>query len=146
MLYQSLYVPEGGVAFARDVLTRPEIARYVQDWGRAGDLAFVAAGAGGGDLIGAAWLRLLAGDERGYGYVDEETPELGIAVLPAYRGRGVGAALLRRLLEAAGAVYGAVSLSVSSDNPAAQWYERLGFRRVGVGGGASVIMLKKLGA
>ena len=45
--------------------------------------------AGVGGPIGAAWLRLLKGDERGYGHVDDETPELGMAVLPAYRGRGV---------------------------------------------------------
>lgn len=49
-------------------------------WGRAGDMGFVAVDAGSGEPIGAAWLRLLGGDERGYGYVDDETPELGMAV------------------------------------------------------------------
>lgn len=146
MLYQSLHVPEGGVAFAREIVNRPEIAKYVRGWGRAGDIGFVAVDSVGGELIGAAWLRLLKGVEKGYGYVDEETPELGIAVLTEYRGRGVGAALLGRLLQAAGIIYEKVSLSVSADNPALRWYERVGFRRVGGGGGASVTMIKSLRA
>lgn len=145
MLYQSLHVPEGGAPFPRDVVARPEIAKYVAGWGREGDLGFVAVGLSSDEPIGAAWLRLLAGDEKGYGYVGDETPELGIAVLPGYRGRGVGAALLRCILEAASADYESVSLSVSSDNPAVRLYERAGFRWVGVSG-TSVIMLNNLRA
>lgn len=143
MLYQSLHVPEGGPPFPRDVISRPEIAKYVRAWGRDGDLGFVAVDAGSGEPVGAAWLRLLKGDERGYGYVDDETPELGMAVLPEYRGRGVGSALLERLLKAAGAVYRSVSLSVSADNPAVRLYGRAGFERVRVCG-ASLIMVKRL--
>ena len=110
-----------------------------------GDIGFVAVDEGSNDPVGAAWLRLLVGDEKGFGYVDEATPELGIAVLPGHRGRGVGAALLRRLLEASSVVYEAVCLSVSLDNPALRWYERVGFRRVGVCG-TSVTMVKSLRA
>lgn len=144
MLYQSLHVPGGGTPFPRDVLRRPEIARYVEGWGREGDLGYVAAEPCGGEPVGACWLRLLAGDEKGYGYVGDETPELGIAVRPEYRGRGLGTALLGRLLEAAGSAYESVSLSVSADNPAVRLYERAGFRPVGVGG-TSVVMVKRLG-
>jgi ribosomal protein S18 acetylase RimI-like enzyme len=143
MLYQSLHVPEGGPPFPREVIGRPEMARYVEAWGRAGDMGFVAVDVGGGEPIGAAWLRLLTGDERGYGYVDDETPELGMAVLPAYRGRGVGSDLLGRLLESAGAVYRSVCLSVSADNPAARLYVRAGFVRVGARG-TSLTMVKRL--
>jgi GNAT superfamily N-acetyltransferase len=143
MLYQSLYVPEGGVSFPLDVVTRPELAKYVEGWGGAGDLGVVAVDSRDGDLLGAAWLRLLAGDERGYGYANDATPELAIAVRPEHRGRGVGTALLERLLEAARSVYASVSLSVSSDNPAVRLYERMGFERAG-GGGASVVMIKSL--
>ena len=143
MLYQSLHVPEGSPPFPRDVVKRPEIAKYVRAWGRAGDVGFVAVDAGSGEPIGAAWLRLLAGDERGYGYVDDETPELGMAVLPGYRGRGVGSDLLGRLLKSAAEVYSAVCLSVSADNPAVRLYERAGFEGV-CECGASLTMLKRL--
>jgi ribosomal protein S18 acetylase RimI-like enzyme len=143
MLYQSLYVPEGGEPFPREVLGRPEISKYVEGWGRAGDLGFVAVDASSGEPVGAVWLRLLAGAEKGYGYVDDETPEIGMAVLPGYRGRGIGSSLLKRLLESAGAVYRKVCLSVSADNPALRLYERVGFERAG-GDGSSVTMVKRL--
>lgn len=145
MLYQSLHASEGRPPFPRDVINRPEIAKYVRAWGRAGDMGLVAVDAGSVEPIGAAWLRLLKGDERGYGYVDDETPELGMAVLPAYRGRGVGSDLLGRLLESAGAVYRSVCLSVSVDNPAVRLYERAGFERVCVCG-SSLTMVKRLRA
>jgi ribosomal protein S18 acetylase RimI-like enzyme len=145
MLYQSLYVPEGSRPFPRDVVNQPEIAKYVRAWGRAGDIGFVAIDVGSGEPVGAAWLRLLTGDERGYGYVDDETPELGMAVLPEYRGRGVGSELLKRLLKSAGAVYRSVCLSVSVDNPAVRLYGRAGFERV-CECGASLTMVKRLSA
>jgi ribosomal protein S18 acetylase RimI-like enzyme len=144
MLYLSLFVPEGGEAFPREVLGRPEVARYIEGWGRGGDLGFVAVDSGSGEPVGAAWLRLLAGAEKGYGYVDDETPELGMAVLPDYRGRGIGSELLHRLLESAGASYRKVCLSVSADNPVLRLYERAGFERAGEDG-SSVTMVKRLG-
>lgn len=83
MLYQSLHVPEGGPPFPREIIHRPDVAKYARAWGRAGDIGFVAVDVCSGQPIGAAWLRLLKGDERGYGYLDDETPELGMAVMPA---------------------------------------------------------------
>ncbi len=144
MLYQSLHVPEGRAPFERSVLNRPEIARYVRDWGREGDCGFVAVGEGG-RAVGAVWLRLLKGAERGFGYVDEETPELGMAVLPEYRGRGVGTSLLSRLIEAAAGVYESVSLSVADGNPAIRLYRRAGFETVGRDGHSST-MKRRLNA
>lgn len=143
MLYQSLHAPEGSSPFPREVIRLPELARYVEAWGRPGDMGFVAVDAGSGEPVGAVWLRLLTGDERGYGYVDDETPELGMAVLPEHRGRGIGSELLGLLLESAGAVYRSVCLSVSADNPAVRLYKRAGFERVGAGGD-SLTMVKRL--
>jgi ribosomal protein S18 acetylase RimI-like enzyme len=143
MLYQSLHVPAGSPPFPRDIIHRPELAKYVRTWGRAGDMGLVAVEVGSGESVGAAWLRLLTGDERGYGHVDDETPELGMAVLSGHRGRGVGSDLLGRLLKSAGGVYRSVSLSVSADNPAVRLYERAGFERVRESG-ASLTMFKRL--
>lgn len=143
MLYQSLHVPPGRQPLSREILQEHDISKYVADWGRPGDLAFIALDSETDDLLGAAWLRLLKGDERGYGYVDDKTPELGVAVAAGYRGQGVGSSLLEYLLEAAGVVYGSVSLSVSKGNPALKLYERLGFRLVGEEGD-SLTMFKAL--
>jgi ribosomal protein S18 acetylase RimI-like enzyme len=145
MLYHSLHVPEGRPPFPREIIDRREIARYVTAWGRTGDSGFVAINTTNGEPIGAAWLRLLTGDEKGYGYVDDQTPELAIAVLPEYRGQGIGFDLLRRLLQSASTVYPSVSLSVSDDNPAVRLYERAGFERLG-GDSASATMIRMLNA
>jgi len=131
MLYQSLHV-EGQEAYPRDVLKRPEIARYVRDWGRDGDLGFIAVDARSDEPIGAVWSRLSSEDDKGFAYLDEKTPELGIALLPEYRGQGIGTALLQKLLEAAHNLYPAIALSVSPNNPAIRLYERLGFETVDV--------------
>lgn len=143
VLYLALYVPDGEAPLSRAVVQRPELARYVAGWGRAGDLGFAALDTAAGESIGAAWIRLLSGDNRGYGYVDDATPELSIAVEPAWRGRGIGAALLSRLLHAAQPRYRAISLSVAVDNPAVRLYSRLGFTVVRVEG-ESLTMLKRL--
>ena len=57
-----------------------------------------------------------------------------ISLLPEYRGRGIGTALIRALLDEAASVSGAVKLSVAASNPARRLYERLGFRTVGSDG------------
>jgi ribosomal protein S18 acetylase RimI-like enzyme len=139
MLYQSLYVEEGNEPYPRDVLNRPNIARYVKDWGRAGDLGFIAVESSGGQRIGAAWSRPSSGEDKGFAYIDERTPELGVAVFPEYRGGGVGTALLERLLEEAKNFYPAIALSVSPNNPAIRLYERLGFETVDIRDGYPVM-------
>ncbi len=86
MLYESLYVPAGREPFSRAILEHPDVAKYVEGWGRKGDLALIAEHNEAG--VGATWVRRLKGTARGYGYVDDETPELSASLLPAYRGRG----------------------------------------------------------
>ena len=140
MLYQSLFVEEGREPHPREVLQLPNIARYVKGWGREGDLGFVALDTESGRPVGAAWCRLSEGDDKGFAYLDDETPELGVAVLPEHRGKGVGTALLRRLLAEAAERFKAVSLSVSPNNPAVRLYERLGFRTVDVRGDDHPVM------
>ena len=107
------------------------VALYVKAWGRPGDTAVIAID--GGFPAGAAWYRLFPRDRPGYGFVDERTPELAIAVVPNARGKGVGSALLGALLDRARVEgYGAISLSVDRNNAGAiELYERHGFERVG---------------
>ena len=107
----------------------PLVQRYVRGWGRPGDTAVIALE--GGFPVGAAWFRLFTTDEPGYGFVDEETPELAIAVVPTKRGHGYGEELLAALIERAKAGgFAALSLSVAPDNPALKLYEHHGFVKV----------------
>ena len=107
------------------------VALYVKAWGRPGDTAVIAIDAG--FPVGAAWYRLFGAERPGYGFVDERTPELAIAVVPSARGKGVGSALLDALLARAREDgYPSISLSVDRNNAGAiELYERHGFSRVG---------------
>jgi GNAT superfamily N-acetyltransferase len=138
MLYHAVHVPPGAAPPSEDVVRRPELARYVEGWSDE-DLGLIAIWHG--QRVGAAWLRLLTGERRGYGHVADDVPELAVAVLPQWRDRGVGSALLRRLLAAAGERHTRVSLSVNAANPARRLYERLGFRELGTRGDAVVMVL-----
>ncbi len=112
------------------VLSDDHVARYVDGWGRPGDMAFIAEEHG--HPVGAAWLRFFPREQPGYGFIETTIPELSIAVVPARRGSGIGLALLTATLKAAmEAGQPAVSLSVEVDNPAQRLYERVGFKRVG---------------
>jgi GNAT superfamily N-acetyltransferase len=118
------------------------LTRYVDGWGRAGDVAVVAQETG--HRVGAAWLRRFKAGEPGYGFVDEQTPELTIAVVPSQRGKGLGQELLEALLATAReAGYAQVSLSVEKGSPAVSFYERNGFERVGESDGG-LVMLERL--
>ena len=101
----------------------PFLQRYVHGWGRPTDLGFVAVDPSTGKAVGAAWVRLLIGAEQ--------TPELALAVHPAYRGHGVGTQLLQHLLVTARQRFPAVVLSVRATNPTRHLYERLGFVVIG---------------
>src|SRR5206468_11001958 len=72
------------------------LSRYVENWGRPGDVALIATE--GGHPIGAAWFRLFGKPAPGYGFVDEATPELTVAVVPSRRKHGVGKELVDELL------------------------------------------------
>ena len=133
MLWEAAAVSAEVRAMGKPVaLAHPWLRKYVDHWGRRGDLAVIAV-APDGKRLGATWCRLFPADEAGYGYVGDDVPELSIGVTPAARGRGVGAALIVALLAAArNAGFHAVSLSVDRQNPAARLYTRLGFRDAGV--------------
>jgi len=119
------------------------VSRYADRWGRPGDVSVIALE--GATPIGAAWFRLYRQAERGFGFVDEGTPELSLAVVPSRRRGGVGKALLTALLDKARAAgHERLSLSVGSTNPAIGLYERFGFRKVGEADG-SYTMVAELG-
>ena len=143
MLYHAIFVLPGSAAPHSDIVLLPELSRYVRDWGKHGDIGYFAVDTAARLPIGAAWLRLLTGEEAGYGHVHDEMPELSIALLPSYRGQGIGSRLLGRLILAAKLQFEAISLSVSQQNPAVRLYLRFGFEVVGSHGN-SLIMQKRL--
>ena len=83
----------------------------------------------------ASFRIILLGDEPvGRLYVhrgDGEIRIVDIALLPARRGAGTGAKIIRRLLTEAGAAGKPVRLHVQHGNRAINLYQRLGFEKVG---------------
>lgn len=103
-------------------------------------------------LAGAVWIRRLNADHGSNGYVDDTTPVMNIAVIPEFRGQGLGSMMLEQLFVEAGALHESISLSVQSESPAVRFYERHGFsvyesgfkKKSPVDGSEVVTMVKKL--
>lgn len=122
------------------VMGNPDVAHYVEGWPRPGDVGVVALD-DDGKRIGAAWVRLLSAADPGYGYIDDETPEITVAMDRAHRGKGLGRALVEALLDAAADhAYRRVSLSVEDGNPAAALLHDLGFEEVGSTDGSTTMV------
>jgi GNAT superfamily N-acetyltransferase len=118
------------------------LARYVEGWGRAGDLALIATESG--HRVGAAWFRMFPEDAPGYGFVGESTPELTIAVVPSRRRHGLGQELLDALLDAArGEGHDAITLSVEEGSAAVAFYARNDFEEVRTTAGG-LVMIRRL--
>lgn len=142
MLYVSLHVPEGQTPYDRSVLDLPDLSKYYIDWGREKDIALVAEI--DNELIAAAWGRLFTKDNPGYGYVDEQTPEIAIAVKEEYRNLGIGGKLIDALVKKySEAGIHSVSLSVDKSNRAANLYYSKGFTKIS-DQGTSLTMIKLL--
>ena len=122
-IYTAIYVPPGEELPLREVIFDPEIYIYVDGFGsKPGDCGVVAKA--DGRIVGAAWTRIIPA----YGHIDDDTPELAISVLPEFRGQKIGAQMMTQLfslLRKCG--YKRTSLSVQKNNPAARFYQRLGY-------------------
>jgi ribosomal protein S18 acetylase RimI-like enzyme len=121
-LYHAIFVPPDAVAPPKSIIHNPDLARYIEGFGtQPGDEGTLALH--GATPVGAAWSRFM----RGYGFVDDATPELSISVMPGYRGRGIGTRMLIALFAQLNGQAEQISLSVNRANPAYRLYKRLGF-------------------
>ena len=125
-LYQAIFIPQGAEAPARDIVERPELRIYYDDFGsRPGDHCLAAETAG--RVVGAVWTRIM----NDYGHVDDETLSFAISMLAEYRNKGIGTRLMREmlsLLKECG--YKQASLAVQKANYAVRMYEKVGFETI----------------
>ena len=111
----------------------PEINKLLANWGKIGDKLLIAEN--DKENIGVAWYRLWTKENPSYGFVDAETPELGIGIREEHRSQGIGRRLLNQLIEIAKKNgFKALSLSVDPGNFARYLYESEGFEKVGESG------------
>ena len=122
MLCHGLSSPAKHEVPSRELVRRPEISRYVEDWGRTGDIGFVAHDKKNGALLGAAWLRRSTDKS-------DASPELALAVKPEHRRHGIGTALLTQLVRA-NPGHSTISVSFVAGKPVLRLYERFGFKVV----------------
>lgn len=133
MHYESIHIEQGKPP-RDELLSSSEIRKYNENWGRPGDRALIALI--GNIPAGAAWYRLFDETNQGYGFVDAQTPELGIAIRRDFRHQGAGVGLMKEIIDQARSDgYQAVSLSVDPENQGAvKLYEKLGFQFYGISG------------
>ena len=77
---------------------------------------------------------LLKGVPIGRLYLDRRPDEIrivDIALLPEYRGRGIGGAIVQEILNSAADEQLPVRIHVENNNPAQSLYQRLGFSPIG---------------
>ena len=100
--------------------------------------------------VGAVWVQHWDDPKnRGFAFVSSDIPELALGVRTEYQGKGIGTALLQKLLEEASSrERPGISLSVRDSNPALRLYQRLGFTTLDAisnrVGGHSFTMVKLL--
>jgi ribosomal protein S18 acetylase RimI-like enzyme len=143
-LHVALWDPPPAPLRPREVLEQPGVQIYAQGWGRATDIGVCGEIDGSAAPVGACWMRLVP-ERKGLAYVDDATPQLGIAVMPGHQGKGYGGQLMRAALAAARAkAIAQVSLTVHERNPAVHLYEKCGFRDAGRPGPDYRLMVARL--
>lgn len=126
-LYGAIFQPDPEVRAPRSILAEPSIRVYVEGFGEKKEDRALCAQVGD-RVVGIVWVRNI----DAYGSVDDETPEFAISVLEECRGKGIGSALMRKMLymlKEEG--FQKTSLAVQKANYAAKMYMKLGFQIIG---------------
>ncbi len=128
MLYEAIYQPDKNNFIPRSVLKIPEVNAYIKDFGeKEHDYCLVADL--NGKIIGAVWVRVISGKIKGFGYIDNQTPEFAISLFKDYRKQGIGTHLMREMINYLRKVgYKHTSLNVQKENYAAKLYLKMGFK------------------
>lgn len=125
-LYEAIFQRDEERPLSRNVTRKPEVRVYIEEFGKPDDLCLVAEI--DGTVVGAVWTRILSGEVKGFGNIDDQTPEFAISLYKEYRNKGIGTELMQRmlkLLKQRG--YTRTSLAVQKDNYAVKMYKDVGF-------------------
>ena len=123
-LYEAIFIPEGVKPPEKDIVEKPELRVYTDDFGsRRGDNCLVATV--DNKIIGAVWTRIM----NDYGHVDDDTPSFAISLCKEYRGKGIGTKLMKQMLEMLRKQgFKKASLAVQKANYAIEMYKKVGFK------------------
>lgn len=125
-LYEAIFQRKDVEALPYDVIYEPTLFIYIKEFGKAHDNCLVAEHKG--EIIGAVWTRILSEEPKGFGNIDDSTPEFAISILPELRGNGVGKKLMEEMIKLLKVKeYNKTSLAVQKDNYALKLYKDVGF-------------------
>lgn len=130
-LYEAIFIPDWYTKeVPRDIIySNPQIYASIKDFGmHPDDNCYVAEV--NHRVIGAVWV----GIADQYGHMDDETPSFSISLYKEYRNKGIGTALMKKMLQLLKEKgYKRASLGVNKENYAVRMYQNVGFKVVGDG-------------
>lgn len=122
-LYEAIFQRDENNLAPRDIIKKPELSVYIDDFGQEDDNCLVAVC--DGKIVGAVWTRII----KGYGSVNDNTPEFAISLYKDYRGKGIGTNMMLEMIELLRTKgYKQTSLAVQKDNYALRMYKKVGFK------------------
>ncbi|MFV0537932.1 MAG: GNAT family N-acetyltransferase [Dysgonomonas sp.] len=125
--YYNLNWDEDRFSF-EDIDSNPKFSHYYK-WEKT-DFGFIAQSHQ--QISGIVWIKYFTEQDPGFGFWDEETPELSLCVFPLFRNSGLGSRLLQMAIDdSKKREIPSLSLSVEFENEIARnLYEKFGFRYI----------------
>ena len=125
--YEAIFIPEGVEPPPFEIIKQPEIDIYIRDFGaKKDDYCLVAEM--DGKIVGGVWVRILSGEIKGFGNIDDDTPEFAISLFKEYRNQGIGTKLMLEMIDyLKNKDYKQCSLAVQKANYAVKMYKNVGF-------------------
>ena len=124
--YQAIFLRDEKISVPTTVLDRPELKVFYEDFGKPNDECLIVEV--DNKIVGAVWTRILSGEVKGFGNIDDETPEFAISLFKEYRNRGIGTKLMLEMIDyLRNKGYKQCSLAVQKDNYAVKMYKNVGF-------------------
>jgi len=122
LIYVALWDSPDEPRRSRTVLSTPKVEAYYINWGQPNDVGFIAYV----DGVTAGFIQLRVKESITKEYADY--PELAIAVLPQYQGRGIGKLMYSKLLSKVKNKHLGIRLGVNPKNEIAiKLYRNLNF-------------------
>lgn len=123
-LYEAIFQPDETSSAPKSIIEKPELKVYIENFGQKKDDYCLCAETDK-KVIGAVWVRNI----KGYGSIDDVTPEFAISLYKEYRGYGIGTEMMQKMLKYLKSMgYPKTSLSVQKENYALKMYLSAGFK------------------
>lgn len=122
-LYEAIFQKDTSKLAPRTIIQESSLWVYIDEFGtKKDDYCFVAEL--NNRIVGAVWVRYI----KAFGHINDAVPEFAISAYPQYRGKGIGTALMRKMLEHLRLKgYSRTSLAVQKDNYAVKMHQSVGF-------------------